>query len=135
MFHLPHFFASSSIEPFINIIVTLIAMITIASQYDVPNKDMFFWVVILLAINFISESISLAIFDAVLSSQYDAQNLLFVIITTSITMTIEILMFLALKLVFFRNHIILESLNLPSLVALTSIPVVSIIVLFSFFTC
>ncbi len=110
-------------------------MITIASQYDVPNKDMFFWVVILLAINFISESISLAIFDAVLSSQYDAQNLLFVIITTSITMTIEILMFLALKLVFFRNHIILESLNLPSLVALTSIPVVSIIVLFSFFTC
>lgn len=108
-------------------------MITIASQYDVPNKDMFFWVVILLAINFISESISLAIFDAVLSSQYDAQNLLFVIITTSITMTIEILMFLALKLVFFRNHIILESLNLPSLVALTSIPVVSIIVLFSFF--
>lgn len=126
------FFASNDVEPFVNIIVTLIAMVTIASQYAVPNKDMFFWVVVLLAINFISESISLAIFDALLSSQYDGQNLLFVIITTSITMTIEILMFLALKLAFFRNHIILESLNFPSLIALTSIPVVSIVVLFSF---
>lgn len=126
------FFASSNIEPFINIVVTLIAMITIASQYNVPSKDMFFWVVILLAIDFISESISLAIFDALLSSQYDVQSLLFVVITTSITMTVEILIFLSFKLIFFRNHIILESLNFPSLVALTSIPVVSIVILFSF---
>jgi two-component system sensor histidine kinase AgrC len=126
------FFASTTVAPFINIAVTLIAMVTIASQYDVPKRDLFFWIVILLAINLISESISLAIFNAILSAQYDAQNLLFVIITTSITMTIEILMFLALKLGFFRNHVILESLNLPSLIALTSIPVVSVVVLFSF---
>ncbi|WP_203648466.1 sensor histidine kinase [Secundilactobacillus yichangensis] len=126
------FFTSDSIEPFINILVTLIAMVTIASQYDVSKRDLFFWMVILLAINFISESISLAVFDALLSPQYDAKNLLFVIITTSITMTIEILIFLALKLIFFRHHLILESLSWPSLVALTSIPVISIIVLFSF---
>lgn len=126
------FFTSDSIEPFINIVVTLIAMVTIASQYDVSKRDLFFWMVILLAINFISESISLAIFDALLSPQYDTKNLLFVIITTSITMTIEILIFLALKLIFFRHHLILEPLSWPSLVALTSIPVISIVVLFSF---
>ena len=40
----------SKINPFIYIIVTLIAMSTIATHYEVPVKDMFFWIVILLSL-------------------------------------------------------------------------------------
>ena len=58
----------SKINPFIYIIVTLIAMSTIATHYEVPVKDMFFWIVILLATNFISEALALAIFRLLMSS-------------------------------------------------------------------
>ncbi len=122
----------SKINPFIYIIVTLIAMSTIATHYEVPVKDMFFWIVILLATNFISEALALAIFRLLMSAHYSSQNIIFTIATTSISMIIEVLMILALKLVFFSTYIYLESLKISVILALTSIPIVSIIVLFSF---
>ena len=122
----------SKINPFIYIIVTLIAMSTISTHYEVPVKDMFFWIVILLATNFISEALALAIFRLLMSAHYSSQNIIFTIATTSISMIIEVLMILALKLVFFSTYIYLESLKIPVILALTSIPIVSIIVLFSF---
>lgn len=122
----------SKINPFIYIIVTLIAMSTIATHYEVPVKDMFFWIVILLSTNFISEALALAIFRLLMSAHYSSQNIIFTIATTSISMIIEVLMILALKLVFFSTYIYLESLKIPVILALTSIPIVSIIVLFSF---
>ncbi|MDE3316782.1 GHKL domain-containing protein [Lacticaseibacillus zeae] len=122
----------SSVEPFINLVVTLIAMTTIALHHEVAIKDMLFWFIILLAINFISEALSLAVFRSITAASYGPQSFIFAIATTSISMMLEVLMIFGLKLVVFRNQMYLESLKLPVLLALTSIPLVSIGVLFSF---
>lgn len=119
----------SSVEPFINLVVTLIAMTTIALHHEVAIKDMLFWFVILLAINFISEALSLAVFRSITAASYGPQSFIFAIATTSISMMLEVLMIFGLKLVFFRSQMYLESLKLPVLLALTSIPLVSIGVL------
>lgn len=124
-------FVPASMEPFINVVITLVAMIVIASEYAVPSKDLFFWIIILLAIDFISESLALVLFRTLVSTQY-AQNILFAITTTSLSMIIELFMILALKLVFFRTHRYLAALRFPVLLALASVPAVSIVVLFSF---
>ncbi|BAN75851.1 hypothetical protein VIN14_14045 [Lacticaseibacillus casei] len=107
-------------------------MTTIATQYEVAIKDMLFWFIILLAINFISEALSLAVFRSITAASYGPQRFIFAIATTSISMMLEVLMIFGLKLVFFRSQMYLESLKLPVLLALTSIPLVSIGVLFSF---
>lgn len=122
----------SSVEPFINLVVTLIAMTTIALHHEVAIKDMLFWFIILLAINFISEALSLAVFRSITAASYGPQSFIFAIATTSISMMLEVLMIFGLKLVVFRNQMYLESLKLPVLLALTSILLVSIGVLFSF---
>ena len=93
---------------------------------------MLFWFIILLAINFISEALSLAVFRSITAASYGPQRFIFAIATTSISMMLEVLMIFGLKLVFFRSQMYLESLKLPVLLALTSIPLVSIGVLFSF---
>ncbi|MHC9532270.1 sensor histidine kinase [Dellaglioa sp. L3N] len=126
------YFIPTNIEPFINIAVTISAMIILAKHHSIPTKESVFLIIILLTINFICESLSLTVFDSILSPMYDSKNLVFVIITTSITMSIEILLFLMLKLFFFRNKIYTDTLTYPVLLSLTSIPIISIIVLFSF---
>ncbi|WP_412989918.1 sensor histidine kinase [Pediococcus siamensis] len=125
-------FIPEIISPFINIVITILLIGTTAKQHRVPLKETYFWIVVLLAVDFICESLSLALFNSLLSPQFDTQSFLFVVMTTSVTMVIEILLLLGIKLLFFRNSLYEPPLTFSSLFTLSAIPIVSIIVLLCF---
>ncbi|MEB2300362.1 GHKL domain-containing protein [Lysinibacillus xylanilyticus] len=104
----------------------------IAKQYDVPIKETIFWTIILLSINFICESLSLTLFKNLFSSTIYYSNTIFIIITTSFTTIIGILIFSGIKFLFLKKDNLFQSINISALVALISIPVISIIVLLGF---
>lgn len=125
-------FIPPAFQPFLNIAITVGTMFILANHHDVPIKETVFWVITLLALNFISESVSLAIVESFLSPEYNSNDSLFVIVITIITILLEGLIFFAIKLVFLRRRIYDTLLTYPTVLALTSIPIVSIIVLVSF---
>lgn len=121
-----------SIESIINIMVTIALIAIIAKQQHIPTKELLFLIVIFLTIDFICETLSVSLFESLLSSQYGSTSYFFEIMTTGITMAVEISLVVGAKLLFFKNRTYYQSLTIPALFALSSIPLISIIILFSF---
>ncbi|MGY3186509.1 two-component system sensor histidine kinase AgrC [Lysinibacillus sp. TE18511] len=127
------FIINGTFLPFVNILLTVSLILIIAKQHDVPIKETFFWTIVLLSINFICESLSLALFKNLFSSTvYYSNNTIFIIITTSFTTIFGILIFSGIKILFLQKDNLFQSINISALLALISIPVISIIVLLGF---
>lgn len=123
---------SQMVTPFINMLVTIFLILIIAGRYQVPQPETIFWIILLLAIDFICESLSLTLFESIMSPTYSSQSFLFVIMTTSMTMVTEILLILGIKFFFLRHRVYYQILTPKIFLALGSVPVVSIVVLLSF---
>ncbi|WP_135054469.1 cation-translocating P-type ATPase [Carnobacterium maltaromaticum] len=119
--------------PFLNILMSIVFILIIAKQYNLNKKEIFFWIPILLATNFICELISLTLFKILFSSNsYDLNSPLFIIITTVFTMVVDVSILFSIKHLFLKKNTLYQPIDLVPLVALSSIPIVSVIILLSF---
>jgi signal transduction histidine kinase len=106
-------------------------IVVIAKKHFVPNLELFFWLIVLLVITFISEFISFEIANSLFSNQANVnQTPIFTIVCTGITAIIEILIVCIIKFSFFKKGTYYQSVNLSSLLFLSLVPIISIIILF-----
>lgn len=120
------------IIPYVNILITILLIVVIALQHEIPIREILFLTAIFLAIDFISESIVFSSFQSFIPVSYSLHNSLIEIVVTSISTIIEMLLILGTKVFFFKNQLLSQTLTWPLLLTLTSISIISIIILFSF---
>ncbi len=68
-----------NIEPFINILVTIVLVITLAQQHGIPFKKAAFFAVIFLTVDFICEALSVLVLENILPPKYGPKSFLFII--------------------------------------------------------
>ncbi|ECB9828921.1 sensor histidine kinase [Listeria monocytogenes] len=118
---------------YINIALGVILIAAISKKFTLSNTEILFWLFLLLAMNFICESISVELFQLAFSNQAkEITNQSSMIITTSTTTIVEILFFFTIRTALSRKKTIHDSINALSLLTMCSIPVISIIILFGY---
>lgn len=128
-------FFPQNMVPYANIVVIIALIMTLAAQYAVSFKEAIFLAGIFLATTILSEALVFFFFQN-FSIIDPSHHYLFDVVTTSIANVIEMLFVLGMKVLFFKYHAYSQTLTIPLMAALTSIPVISIIVLLSFLiTC
>ena len=121
---------TDSLVPILNLFFSISVMILISEKYKISLKNSIFWIFILLVTFLLSEAITFFFINKILQiKNYDQNNILLVTTLTFFTVIIKI--FFALILVNFTRKKVtfyMES-NISSLIALTSIPFISIIII------
>lgn len=121
---------TDSLVPILNLFFSISVMILISEKYKISLKNSIFWIFILLVTFLLSEAITFFFINKILQiKNYDQNNILLVTTLTFFTVIIKI--FFSLILVNFTRKKVtfyMES-NISSLIALTSIPFISIIII------
>lgn len=127
-------FFDEKLLPYINIIISISVIFVVAIKHFLPIKEILFWIVILMAVNFICETLSVEIVHLLFPEQYSVDNQSFQIVSTStsITSIFEGLILIGIKMYFIQKGTVSQSMNISSLLALGSIPIISIVILYGF---
>ncbi|EME3553140.1 GHKL domain-containing protein [Enterococcus faecium] len=119
--------------PYINIFLSLFIIASIAKKYFLSDSEIFFWMLFLLAVNFICESVSVKLIQLVILNQLENTITHYsILFSTSLTLLIEILFFFGMRLFLSRKETLHNQINTISLLTMSSIPIISSIILFGF---
>lgn len=117
--------------PYINLLLSLTLLFSIAMVHNVPYVDTFIWAIILIAANLICEVLSLNITKLLTNTEiasYSSPR--FALIGTSITTLLGVIVVVLLKLSIVSVRAPFHSINLSSALFLVSVPILSIVILF-----
>lgn len=123
-------FLSTVYIPYINLLLSLVLICSVALFHNVSYSETFIWTIILVATNLICEVLSLNIAKLLTNSHiasYD--NPSFAIIGTSITMLFGFVVIVVLKLFIVKGRISSHTISSSSALFLVLVPVLSIIIL------
>ncbi|MCT2344509.1 GHKL domain-containing protein [Niallia taxi] len=124
------FIVSLQIVPFINIALTIAILITVGIKNHVPLKKSIFWTSVLIVVSLGCEYLSYLILSSFFPlKQISSYNLIFVSASTSVSTIIEIICIILLKTKVYKRSWSKHQLDLFKVIALTSIPSVSILTL------
>ncbi|OWZ86870.1 hypothetical protein A5848_000543, partial [Enterococcus faecium] len=91
--------------PYINIFLSLFIIASIAKKYFLSDSEIFFWMLFLLADNFICESVSVKLIQLVILNQLENTITHYsILFSTSLTLLIEILFFFGMRLFLSRKE-------------------------------
>lgn len=125
------YFTNSNL-PYINLLLSVILIYSVAMLYSVPYLDSVVWTITLISMNLICEILSLYLTNMVISTgsaSYD--NPTFAIVSISFTTLIGLVGIIIIKFSIVKGNDSRLSTSLTSTLFLISIPVLSIIILFS----
>ncbi|MDR2832812.1 MAG: GHKL domain-containing protein [Streptococcaceae bacterium] len=116
----------------INILITIVLYLLLAFKHYLSLKEAIIWSCILLAINFISELISFGLLNFFITTRYlNYERYEIQLLSTSIASILGIIFVLALKITKRINEQHTLPLKGTTIVALSSIPLISIVVMLS----
>lgn len=119
--------------PYINIFLSLFVIASIAKKYFLSDSEIFFWMLFLLAVNFICESVSVKLIQLIILNQVENTITHYsILFSTSLTLLIEILFFFGMRLFLSRKETLHNQINTISLLTMSSIPIISSIIPFGF---
>lgn len=119
--------------PYINIFLSLFVIASIAKKYFLSDSEIFFWMLFLLAVNFICESVSVKLIQLIILNQVENTITHYsILFSTSLTLLIEILFFFGMRLFLSRKETLHNQINTISLLTMSLIPIISSIIPFGF---